>query len=324
MIDDDDKKNTGYSLLGNKSQVALTTDSQVVTVRIGSAVQLNCIITGHRNGTQWVADDLFWARGNKRLTSNTRVLNNRTLQLSINSTSWNDAGKYWCILSADPPKLSLKVSVIVGGELIEGAFRFDNEYDFLETFRFDYKYEFDGEYHLETFKFDYKYEFDYEYDFLETFRFDYEYEFDYEYDFLKTFRFDYEYEFDYAEYDFFETFRLDYKYQFDYEYDFLETFRFDYEYEFGYEYDFLETFRFDYEYEFDYEYDFLETFRFDYEYEFDYAEYDFFETFSFDYECNVLVQLSFQYRFRVKSCGRRSVYYENRCTFRVQNLRRST
>ena len=34
-------------------------------------------------------------------------------------------------------------------------------------------------------------------DFLETFRFDYEYEFDYEYDFLETFRFDYEYEFDY-------------------------------------------------------------------------------------------------------------------------------
>ena len=52
------------------------------------------------------------------------------------------------------------------------------------------------------------YEFDYEYDFLETFRFDYEYEFDYEYDFLETFRFDCEYEFDY-EYDL-EAFRSDY------------------------------------------------------------------------------------------------------------------
>ena len=41
----------------------------------------------------------------------------------------------------------------------------------------------------------------YEYDFLETFRFDYEYEFDYKYDFLETFKFDCEYEFDY-EYDF--------------------------------------------------------------------------------------------------------------------------
>ena len=63
----------------------------------------------------------------------------------------------------------------------------------LERFRFDYEYDF-----LDTFRFDYEYEFDYEHDFLETFRFDYEYEFDYEYDFLETFRFDYEYEFDYA------------------------------------------------------------------------------------------------------------------------------
>ena len=39
--------------------------------------------------------------------------------------------------------------------------------------------------------------FDYEYDFLETFRFEYEYEFDYEYDFLETFRFDYEYEYEF-------------------------------------------------------------------------------------------------------------------------------
>ena len=31
------------------------------------------------------------------------------------------------------------------------------------------------------------YKFDYEYNSLETFRFDYEYEFDYEYDFLETF-----------------------------------------------------------------------------------------------------------------------------------------
>ena len=35
----------------------------------------------------------------------------------------------------------------------------------------------------------------YGYDFLETCRFDYEYEFDCEYDFLETFRFDYEYDF---------------------------------------------------------------------------------------------------------------------------------
>ena len=49
----------------------------------------------------------------------------------------------------------------------------------LDNFILDYEYDF-----LETFRFDYKYEFDYEYDFLKTFRFDYEYEFDYEYDFL--------------------------------------------------------------------------------------------------------------------------------------------
>ena len=52
----------------------------------------------------------------------------------------------------------------------------------------DYEYDF-----LETFGFDYEYEFSYEYDFSETFRFECEYEFDYEYDFLETFRFDYEY-----------------------------------------------------------------------------------------------------------------------------------
>ena len=39
---------------------------------------------------------------------------------------------------------------------------------------------------IETFRFDFKNEFDYKYDFQETFRFDYEYEFDYECDFLKT------------------------------------------------------------------------------------------------------------------------------------------
>ena len=78
-----------------------------------------------------------------------------------------------------------------------------------------------------------------EYDFLETFRFDYEYQFDCGYDFLETFRFDYEYQFD-CGYDFLETFRFDYEYQFNYEHDFLETtFRFDYEYEFAYEHDFL-------------------------------------------------------------------------------------
>ena len=38
------------------------------------------------------------------------------------------------------------------------------------------------------------YEFEYEYDFIETFKFDYEYEFDYEYNFLETFRLDFEYD----------------------------------------------------------------------------------------------------------------------------------
>ena len=52
----------------------------------------------------------------------------------------------------------------------------------------DYEYDF-----LETFGFDYEYEFNYEYNFSETFRFECEYEFDYEHDFLETFRFDYEY-----------------------------------------------------------------------------------------------------------------------------------
>ena len=60
---------------------------------------------------------------------------------------------------------------------------------------------------LASVRFDCEYKFDYEYDFLETFRFDYEYEFDYEYDFLETFRFDYEYEFDYK-YNFLEIFML--------------------------------------------------------------------------------------------------------------------
>ena len=41
------------------------------------------------------------------------------------------------------------------------------------------------------------YKFEYEYHFLETFRFNFEYKFYYEYDFLETFRFDYEYKFDY-------------------------------------------------------------------------------------------------------------------------------
>ena len=46
---------------------------------------------------------------------------------------------------------------------------------------------------LETFRFDYEYEFVYDNDILETIRFDYEYEFDYEYDFLENFRFGYKY-----------------------------------------------------------------------------------------------------------------------------------
>ena len=35
--------------------------------------------------------------------------------------------------------------------------------------------------------------YDFDYNFFETFRYDYEYELDCEYDFLETFRFDYEY-----------------------------------------------------------------------------------------------------------------------------------
>ena len=87
-----------------------------MTVINGSAVQLNCTITGNRNGTQWVTDDLFWAHGHRQLTSNRRVSNNRTLQLLIKSVSWDDAGDYLCRLSSNYQIQGINVSVIVGGE----------------------------------------------------------------------------------------------------------------------------------------------------------------------------------------------------------------
>lgn len=94
--------------------ISLETDSQVVTVRNGSAVQLNCTITGHGNDTQLVAGDLSWSRGHTLLTSNTHVLNNKILQLSIDSTSWDDAGDYWCRLSRNHQITGVNVLVNVG------------------------------------------------------------------------------------------------------------------------------------------------------------------------------------------------------------------
>ena len=50
---------------------------------------------------------------------------------------------------------------------IETLERFDREYDFLETFRFDYEYECDyGNDFLEIVRFHYEYEFDFENDFF--------------------------------------------------------------------------------------------------------------------------------------------------------------
>ena len=101
------------------SGLSLVVEPASSMIRNGTLLQINCTLIGQRTNLSHLSPhNLTWSNNGTTLMSSTRVVDNKTLQLSIMNASWGNTGWYWCRVRGSDDISEVSASVKIGGNLV--------------------------------------------------------------------------------------------------------------------------------------------------------------------------------------------------------------